>query len=198
MALVVTHNSTADGDPLIDGDDWNANHTLTGGGTFRIPKHIETKTLAAGSTTTTFSSLNGDVDGIYLLKFNILLTATGVDRTLNLNINGSSSNMGSTRLLGTDSGVGYTSTSSIILGANGWAKDGPIWGECNIHATSGVIRPINGGWNHFATDKSHAMVQSYTGYWDNTTDNITSLTCVISGGSFSGWFKLYKMVDLTI
>jgi len=198
---VVTHNSTADGDPLIDGDDWNANHTLTGGGTFRIPKHIETKTLSDASTTT-FSSLDGDADEEYLLVVNVSLTRNSkAHSNLQIKPNNQTSNQNGTARETITSGA--TSTSSawgeplIWVGSTSGSETGKVTGETYIYAKSGSNRNFAAKW--VRTGASLTAITSLVGRWTDTSTNITSLVIApTDGGTVTGKIKLYKMVDLAI
>ena len=198
MALVVTHNSTADGDPLIDGDDWNANHTLTGGGTFRIPKHIETKTLSDASTTT-FSSLDGDADEEYLLVINVSLTRNSqAYSNLQIKPNNQTSNQNSTARETIGSGATSTISASLIwVGSTSGSETGKVTGETYIYAKSGSNRNFAAKW--VRTGASLTAITSLVGRWTDTSTNITSLVIApTDGGTVTGKIKLYKMVDLAI
>ena len=197
MALVVTHNSTADGDPLIDGDDWNANHTLTGGGTFRIPKHIETKTLDAGSTTTTFSSLNGDSDVEYLCEFNLTIINGSGGAGLIWKPNNSSSNQDAVQHRYHNTWDGYSGGNVSRLVYQGTTGD-TIYcsGYFIFNAKTGSIRTWRGHSTGYIS--SPTLGHSNSGVWTDTETNLTSIVILPEVGTFSGTIRLYKMVDLTI
>ncbi len=201
MALVVKHNSTADGDPLIDGDDWNANHTLTGGGTFRIPKLVESKTFDGGSATTTFSSLNGDADGDYFLVGKILM-ATYNTPYLNLRLNADDGSnyyrrdfyVEDTTTFNVEAPAAETSYRLTALAHNGTTEHQI---DINIQSHTSFERLITGfTWVNKRTREGRR--QYHHGVWDSNS-NITSITIYGSANFDSGSvLKLYKMVDLTI
>ena len=199
MALVVTHNSTADGDPLIDGDDWNANHTLTGGGTFRLPVLIESKTLAAGTVTTTFSDLDGDSDVEYFMWFN-LVSADGLKQKMYFSGDTTDSHYD-----GMEQGFwtgGTWNTGEIkpfFVDYNSTAGMG-CYGTCLINAKTGNYRPVITKSITFGSqsDLPHPINNIFQ--WEDSSTNITSITINHDDADhgFSGSSKLYKMVDLTI
>lgn len=196
MALVVTHNSTADGDPLIDGDDWNANHTLTGGGTFRIPKHIETKTLSS-ATSTTFSDLNGDTDKIYLVDFRLTISLGDGGAGLIWKPNDSADNQYSVQHRYHNTWDGYsggTVSRLVYQGSNG----DTIYcsGGFTFYAETGTPRTWRGQSTSYIS--APTLGHNNSGAWTDTSTNLTSIVLKPDVGTFTGWVKLYKMVDLTI
>ncbi len=194
MAVVVKHNSTADGDPLIDGDDWNANHTITGGGTFRIPKHIETKTLS-NDTGYTFSGLNGDTDGEYFVTFDLFVNSND-ERAIWLIPGGATASDFDGKDWTENGGVdgdGY----GFLIASTTWSKQ-LMRGAITIHPKTGYRRTSYG--TRFAVhgDTSHVIIHSRS-VWKDTATNITSLVLGIgASNTMTGVVKLYKMVDLTI
>jgi len=198
MALVVTHNSTADGDPLIDGDDWNANHTLTGGGTFRIPKHIETKTLSSDSTTT-FSDLDGDSDLEYFLVADVSLTRQNKTYSnLQIKPNNQTTNQNGTARETVGSNATVTiADPSIWIGSTSGSETARVNSETYIYAKTGGNRNFYSKW--VRTGASLTAITSLVGRWTDTSTNITSLVIApTDGGTITGTIKLYKMVDLAI
>lgn len=198
MALVVKHNSTADGDPLIDGDDWNANHTITGGGTVRIPVLIETKTLSAGTTTTTFSSLNGNNDEEYLIKGEIQYAGTSSgDNWLKLSPNASDSNCKSVGFWVDSGGHGQlTGQDYFYIAGNLSQNNPPVSFITTFNAKSGGVARVM--MSNMIVGTTKINMTRTGGIYNDTSTNITSLVVSLGSGSFSGTIKLYKMVDLTI
>lgn len=197
MALVVTHTTVADGDPLIDGDDWNANHTLTGGGTFQIPQLIESKTGISAQSSVTFSSLNGDSDEVYLIRYGV--TLSNQDTAFCLQPNNSSTGLKSATIqMYTSGAVGGTYDTTIWLGTSYATNTALIQGDVLLNAKSGTYR---GGFcksNTIGSGGSHPVQNNTNFQWSDTSTNITSLVFLPNAGTVSGWIKLYKMVDLTI
>ena len=93
--------------------------------------------------------------------------------------------------------VGFHAITSLLLTQNGWSKDSYNHFESTLMAASGKPRL-------FFSQSTEGMVSGYKGgntvkaEWNDNSTNITSLVVAISGDTFSGTIKLYKMVDLTI
>lgn len=199
MAVTITHNTVADGDPLIDGDDWNANHTITGGGTFRIPQLIESKTAAAGATTLSFTSLTGNSVTQYFIRYDGILSIS--DAAFRMNFNGDTGNnyvSGSSIQRNSGDLQAYGSTAAyILIGGTPWSTTTPQTGiDIFINPVSGVRRIAHA---RAVMAGSNYTVQMFGyGQWTNTADEMTSITFTPANGSFSGVFSLYKLVEITI
>lgn len=165
------------------------------GKTIRLPSLIETKTIT-GVNETVFSNLNGDIDEIYFLTFNLSYTlgAGGVGICFlpnNLNTNLRSSAM---RNFITSHDT-VSQTSGLMLVNQGGNGDTVVCrGNFTIYAKTGVVRLYNG---QSVSDKSTETInQTIAGRWNETSTNITSLVITPLAGTISGVVKLYKMVDI--
>ena len=146
---------------------------------------VEHKVISGTISTTTFSGLDGDTDGVYLLTAKIL-NANGTFATYNIRPNGNSSNMfgdvqyidPSTHLWG---GIGTG-------GCIGFTNDNASWLQTTvvIHARqsiSGVDAPFS--WSGHASNRDTSNVvrrQVFGGEWvAASAANLTSLEVIGSG-----------------
>lgn len=196
MALVVTHNSTADGDPLIDGDDWNANHTITGGGTFQIPKLIETKSPSNDSSIT-FSNLDGDTDEIYLCEFRLIITLGSGGASLIWKPNNLTTNQDAVQHRYHNTWDGYSGgniSRLVYQGSNGDVIT--CSGFFKLYAKTGLKRTWSG--QSVGHSSNPTLGHNNSGVWTDTSTNLTSIVVLPDSGTMTGEIKLYKMVDLTL
>jgi hypothetical protein len=197
MAVVITHNSTADGDPLIDGDDWNANHTITGGGTLLVPQLIESKTLSAETTTTTFSSLDLFTDKLLYGQFDLDIVNNGSERMINLQFNSdtTSGNYDNTQIHIAYSYFGVQHNwggNQVVM--RGWGTGNTnLRGYFKVRGKSGYRKLFE----CFSGTPTSERFESILN-WNDTTNNVTSFTLTISDGSMSGSIELYRMVNITL
>lgn len=159
---------------------------------------VEEKNCEPGTTSYTFTGLNGNIDKEYLIETDLLISSGGVSRKISLLINGSSSNFAETTHVASDSAASFENNSIIMLGRSGFNLDCYTWNEHTIKAVSGSIRRINGDYHFVSTNLSKRYVSKGTGYWNDTSSNITSIGCEIDGGSFSGNIRLWKKLPLNI
>jgi hypothetical protein len=170
------------------------------GSTLRLPVLIESKTIDSGTTNVTFSNLNGNNDELYLISFDLNIVVSSGRRFLRVQPN-------------SDSATNYNSHRTIFGTAN--VSDSPDGSYMPICDTDGNYNTKNQGFAYLwaktgeyrllmsdsvftSTAHSNRGTVSWMGNWKNSADNITSLKFIISGGSFGGKIKLYKMVDITI
>lgn len=210
MAVSVTHSKVsgksnpADGS-IVGGEDWDDEHVVSGipftpliGSTVRIPVLIESKTLSAGTTTTTFSSLNGDSDLEYLLLFDLTLASASGDHQLNLYFNsdtGSNYDRVNHGVLDSTHGVGEDTQTFITYQRS--SETTYTSGKVEIQAKTGKQRTYSS--DYIFNAGTYNRVYNNTIWWSNTANNLTSIVLTMqSGSSMSGTIKLYKMIDLTL
>ncbi len=188
----IKHDSIADGDPLIDGEDWNANHEISNIKGWEL---IEEKTLNSGTTTTTFTNLNGNVDLEYLVEYELNITSG--DNTIVVRPNNDSeSNYVGTLLEDYNTTGAVYSKAALVLASTGWNEATFAWGKGLINPVSGRKRSLLNECIRLPNSTSNSAWTKTWGYWTNTTDNITSLSIVATSGSFSGKIRLYKKIPL--
>lgn len=172
--------------------------TALSGKTVKIPVLIETKTLPAGTTTTTFSSLNGDSDLEYLLITNVTFDSCSNDSTITLQPNTLTTNLSSVRHFVYHNSHSYSKyDTALAIATNGLKSDSQIVVETKIYPKTGKNRSvISRSLNTYST--SYRGVDDFVGVWGDSTTNITSLQLILSSGSMSGTIKLYKMVDISL
>ena len=155
---------------------------------------IETKTLVAEADTVTFSGLNGDVDGRYLLLAEVK-TGSGGAGSFEIQFNGIATDLQYIA-------EAITSTSAFFGGGAG----GTVGQFANVGGMSRVdIRPRTGfprratGYGH-SDDAGGAMSSGGLGFvtWNETVTNITSLVFKANGANKFGIgsiFSLYRISE---
>jgi hypothetical protein len=152
---------------------------------------VETQILTANSSTITFSNLNGDVDGIYLLIARLKITANSI---VTLKPNGLATNLLS-EWTESIAGVGTSRndrTDLILAGDNGGTMLAKTF-QAHFYAKSGVVRTYTSTYGVASSDRY--SVGSSAGYWNETVTNVTSLVinCSAASGLLIGSeARLYK------
>lgn len=215
MVLEITHKEKPTETNKIDDNSYMLPHLLNGtldseyitdsailtalsGLTILLPVLIETKNLPPGSTTSTFSDLDGDSVEEYLIISKLNIISSGSDKMVYLKPNNTTPNFMS-RL--------YHNDSAKVVGANAfnfWFIFSSIFSEdtsgvsyFRLYPKSGRNRQIIGTSEYLST--THHSQQRSSGSWTNNTDNITSIVIECqSGGSMSGEIKLYKIIEITL
>lgn len=186
----------------VQPSNWNANHVfdeIPSGSKIRIPVLIESKTLAAGTTTTTFSNLNGDVDGEYLLRgVNIIFASSGSSEySLMAQFNGdttASNYVSKRKYFGAAEGIQTLAFFLLVNNIGGTGSTGFF--EAQIFPKTGVQRIGFSKGVGYSPGDQYSVLASCK--WTNTTDNITAMTIATNGSSFSGTLNLYKMITITL
>lgn len=196
--MQITHTKIPTEEDKVTLEDWIADHNIEGGGTFKLPQLIEEKTLSAGTTTVTFSNLDGDNDKEYYIIGDVFIVSGGGDRIITIKPNNITTNQAGIRVYHFNyPALDRTSISTLQFAMNGWGADSYCHSEAKLIAETGKPRLYS---NHTID----GIVGSYKGgqmikaEWNENSTNITSLVFAIDGGSFSGTIKLYKMVDITL
>lgn len=136
---------------------------------------IEKKVLGANATTVTFSGLNGDADGLYILDF-VFPESTGA-LEIEIRPNGVTTNLVCARSFGGSSSGSVTDTKWMIFDTSA-ARFGS--GRAWIQADSSLQRSYQA--HCLSADIPDALagvfVDVYAGLWDDAATNITSLDIV--------------------
>lgn len=159
---------------------------------------LEKKTLASGSTTTTFSNLSGDSTLVYKVMLNLQIVASGSDVKLGVRFNSINT--------GYDSMEDYDGTAA----GGGTVGDGTYYQI--VRSTHGLTTNINGIGYIFpnktynpGTYKSGfgtfmlyvpgtAILKMNTGFnWGNANEITTMTFYTIGSGSMNGNIRLSKM-----
>lgn len=202
MAIEIKHlfeSNVPDGEDnnLVQPSDWNANHVLSGGGVFRVPQLIEEKTLPAGTTSVTFSGLDGDSDKEYLCEFNLIIVLGNGGAGLIWKPNNSSSNQDAVQHRYHSTWDGYSGGNVSRLVYQGTTGDTVYCsGYFIFNAKTGSIRTWRGHSTSYIS--SPTLGHSNSGVWTDTGTNLTSIVILPDVGTFSGTIRLYKMVDLNL
>jgi len=163
-------------------------------------KFIAEKVAPAGTTEVIFDGLDGDTDKQYMLIGDGYMTLDGVDRHIYLAPNGIETDQHNMEIQadwpGNTSGPRAARNypdSRISLARNGWGLNGDYTFRALMHAKTGLRRHIISLFHWWRADREAGGLR--TSIWDDTATNITSLAIRISGGSFSGTFRLFKMIE---
>lgn len=149
---------------------------------------VERKTITANTTTVTFSGLDGNTDGTYLLTGKII-NNSGAAPFYAMRPNGATTNLKSN--LAYNSGSGYSqangTTGRIFFSqANGTANTFQqiIHAKKNTHS---IAQPAIAMGSFTAFDGSNQAIPAFTGWvWDETSTNITSLDIVCESANGIG------------
>lgn len=193
--MPIKHLLTADGDPLVGEDDWNANHAITNMLGYEL---VETITESSGATTFTFSGLTSEYGTEYLIDY--ILKAVSGDTTISIIFNGdnTSGNYGTYMQLQETDGnnhhlTNWTSTSTIVRIYN----QTPYISHGKIQ-----IMDLNTGIEGRATYRSEFSMYragwgENGGSWYKSSDSgsITSLG-LISSQNITGTIRLWKQISI--
>lgn len=198
VELNIDHSFIAGEGTLVDDGDWNAHHLISGGGTLRVPQLIEEKVVSAGSTSVTFSNLNGDADGEYLLEYDIIITGGG-DYPVHLRFNSDDGANYSSNVLQYYASTGsITNFAHLRSGATGWNEVSRVHSKIYIYPQTGIKRRIKGEYEIVPATTDNMAWDKVWGYWKNTADNITQIRLIPVTATISGVVRLYRMVDLVL
>lgn len=215
MDISVLHSLVADGDPLVDDEAWNDEHALSSdlqtlltllesiynaldGKTIRIPVLIETKTLSSASSVT-FSGLDGDTDGEYLLTGYLKWTTTSYPHDIRFypNADTSSAFDGAAHYyLSNGGGHNYMDLSSYgVLARNVRAGTDPVKLHTEIITppsdyTYSITNSVNYGNSYTIHEDAHGAHKS--------TTNVTSIYINTTNGTLTGTLSLYKIVEISL
>lgn len=177
---------------VIDSSGMKENPTLLGW------ELVEEKAVAASSSSVTFSNLDGNATGEYMIEFALDFATGSSNRTLHVQPNNDSSTNRRTAVVYRDNGGGSSLTSNYFyLGqtiAN--AANCQVFGKMQIFAKTGFVRIGIG--EFWAYVSSSSYLAGFIGTeWGDTSNNITSLVITITGGTMGGtgnFIRLYKKV----
>ena len=155
---------------------------------------IETKTVTSDVTDVTFSGLDGDTDGVYLLVFRLKAAASGA---VVLQMNGATTNhSGAQAVIRADAASFYGGTGTWRF-AN--PSNGDVYsGEVRISAKSSIngVGQRRQYWGQSGGHSgSYSQYYWYGGEWDDTSTNITSIVIhaeVASAIANGSQFSLFK------
>jgi hypothetical protein len=164
---------------------------------------IQSQLVTSNTTTVTFSGLDGNSDGVYLLDYTWLSGGDTVVTSLYLRPNGATTNLRSTRLLWTNTtvtGTQDTSNIQLAVGQSGSVATTNA-GRAVIQARASDnsvarIRAVQSWWSQI---QATPVVQGHqsNGIWNETSTNITSIDLVSSKASDilnGSRFTLYRQV----
>ena len=170
-----------------------------GGGVGTGWQLIEVKDITVDATTVTFSGLDGDADGEYMLLFRFR-TSQALEVFYTIEPNGISANQNTIRQIIIATGVSTSTFPTLLLASAGTNTDKQWIGIVYFDAKTGTtVRQIISESSTRLTNLTIAAGglrrSTFAGSWDDTTTNITSLDIVsdIANGIGSGsQLCLYK------
>jgi hypothetical protein len=165
---------------------------------------VEVKNITVDTTSVTFSGLNGDVDGEYMMLFRIRNVApTGPSQQYSVRPNGISTSQNTTTAFHSGTGANGITTSSDmrIFDAGSFGSKQAV-GTFNFDAKTGtearqLIADIS-IWSNALTNNARDTISCV---WTDTTTNITSLDIVASQGlgiAAGSQFCLYKKTSVAL
>lgn len=190
--MQITHKKIPTTLDKVGLNDWTDDHDISGLEGWEL---IEQKNLDPGTTTTTFSGLDGNVDKEYLITYELYITATGDNRYIKVKPNNISTNQKTSRGYSFRFGASYQIHDHIWLTSNGWSKSGYCFGRQRIRSSTGWMRVFQGVDSFTASDFSEYVNIYYTAWWKEMDTNITSLVVDITADSFKGKIRLYKKIN---
>jgi len=192
---LITHKKVSSEVSPVNCGDWNANHDIKNLMGYIL---VEERVLPAGTTSTTFSNLDGDTDEEYLIETDIIMARTGVYTNLILRPNGDTNSTYNGVVAETLNNVNSAINAAFIwIASTGNSQDGSVNGECKLYAKSGKIRHVIG--EFVCSRGTYLSNDRLAGNWSNTTDNITSIVLLASdSGSFSGTIRLWKKIPVEV
>ena len=170
-----------------------------GGGVGTGWQLIEVKDITVDATTVTFSGLDGDADGEYMLLFRFR-TSQALEAFYTIEPNGISANQNTIRQIIIATGVSTATFPTLLLASAGTNTDKQWIGIAYFDAKTGttarqIISDSNTRLTNLTIAAGGLRRATFAGSWDDTTTNITSLdiVCDIANGIGSGsQLCLYK------
>lgn len=170
----------------------------TGVNDWIITPWFTSSTLAAAATTVTFSGLDGDKAITYRLDFDITCVAGG--QSFSLLINGATTNVGGTYITfqgnGNQSGTG--NNGAVIGNTYGDAGTRMI-GHLIVYCAGRRLRRWESFSHHILAATSPYQGRMVQGYWNDTTNNVTSIaiqSSVALDMAIGSTFKLSQVIGV--
>lgn len=190
----ITHKKIASEVSPVTCGDFNANHDIVNLSGYIL---VEEKNLDAGTTTCTFSGLDGDVDEEYLLETNVNMVRTGAYTNLVLQFNNQATTYNSSSRESLNGTTSTINVAFLYIASTGNSLNGISKGRATLFVKSGTVRQIL---TTFISSRIGYVANVVgAGDWANTSDNITSITLLASdSGSFSGKIRLWKRIPVEV
>jgi len=192
---LITHKKVSSEVSPVNCGDWNANHDIKNLMGYIL---IEERVLPAGTTSTTFSGLDGDIDEEYLIEGNIDLIPVSAASFVYLRPNGISSGYKGSRY-GSYSGTTAVGTADITAGL--LLTFSPVVEACYCCINS--VLKCNPGRYKLLHSRDTVYGATRTGGSISnsalpSSENFDNLVIVCSTGSFSGTIRLWKKIPVEV
>jgi len=192
---LITHKKVSSEVSPVNCGDWNANHEIKNLMGYIL---IEERVLPAGTTSTTFSNLDGDTDEEYLIEFNVLISNPSFPYNLYLLPNGLSTNLRS--VIGyfySTPGTGNKAYTDKVPLAYDNTSANPLYvrGRCTVENLPNGYKSFIG---ESSIDSSAEVNRGIFSSLLSNTTNLTSITCTGTSGSFSGTIRLWKKIPVEV
>lgn len=154
---------------------------------------IERIELESAATTVAFENLSGDSDVEYLLRGRVI-DESNTASAIALRPNGETSTFRTQSIRGSAT-TATASTNTVLYVGRTLAEDGVSTFEGTFFAKTGSLRVWQGVCSANETTTPTTVAEVRTGYWTNTTDEITSLVIVspaTGGFGIGSEFALYR------
>jgi hypothetical protein len=198
----ITHNHEATPIDKVGCAEWNDEHKIVNMFGYEL---VEQKDLPAGTTTSTFSGLDGNVDEEYLLETDVnIVGSVGAESEILLRPNNHTAGDAAGNHYSQFEGELYTLAESSARWPNVRAyivvatTVGSVATQCKSNIK---IYPPTGknrlGMGQMVAETTTYLTSLNTNFsWRNTSENITSLVIIISKQSFSGTIRLWRRIPI--
>jgi hypothetical protein len=161
---------------------------------------VEKKTISSATTSVTFSNLDGDTDGIYVLLFTVY-QSTGSDGTLRIRVNSDTgTNYHCYAFAGGSSSFGILDDGNCAFMMDALLYSGsPISGRIFMHVSPRFNIQYNGtvrAYHEVYVDGHYAGHWGVSGYGPASSANVTSLdvlTTMANGLGVNSVLSLYRV-----
>lgn len=142
-------------------------------------EHVETKTLTANATEVGFANLRGNTDVEYMLRAYIFSKSTA-GGFIELRPNQLSTNTRHQRLSGIGTGASASSGTILAIARLLTVSSAVVTLDGTFYARTGGLRVWRGFVNAAESSTPSTYAEMRTGYWSDTTTEVTSLLLVSS------------------
>lgn len=157
---------------------------------------VKERILPAGTTSVVFDGLDLKTDEEYLIEFNVLISNPSFPYNLYLRPNNSSSNLRS--VIGyfySHPESGQKSYTDKVPLAYGNTPANPLYikGKCTVEILPNNYKSFIG---ESSIDSSREVNRCMFSSLVSNTNNLTSLTCTCTSGTFSGTIRLWRRIPI--
>lgn len=160
---------------------------------------VEEKSIGSGTSSVTFSNLDGDAAGEYMIEYGLnIVQNPGYAQTIHILPNNDSSTARRSGVMyRTAAGYYTTVLNYLVLYYSSYTLVNQfVQGVLFLNAATGFIRVGHGMYSSYGSDVAY-LAAKFSTEWGDTSNNITSLVITADSGTFGGtgnYIRLYKGV----